>query len=58
MQTVGVLMLALLWPDDDRSHKTWLGSIVTLTLQAYFKRIYMESSEHNGAYISPHQFDF
>ena len=49
-------MLALLWPDDDRSHTNLskLAWILTLTIQAYFRRIYMESSEHNGAYISPH----
>ena len=28
-------------------------SLLMLMMQAYCKRIYMESSEHNGAYISP-----
>ena len=29
-----------------------LACIVTVTIRAYFRRIYMKSSEHNGAYIS------
>ena len=38
--------------DDSIQILLRLSWIVTLTIQAYFRRIYMESSEHNVAYIS------
>ena len=46
----GDISRGVLW----RPHKNRfnLACIVTLTIQACFRRIYMKSSEHNGAYIS------
>ena len=47
-------MLALFWSDDDRSHTN--VSLIVLDRNVndpgQFSKDYMESSEHNGAYIS------